>query len=88
MDSALQMLTSLRPEMASRLQGVARGLADGSLGGGVYVVDADGTPVRQGFGKAETESGIAEQLGKLDELHRSGALTDAEYAAAKAKLLE
>ena len=88
MDSALQMLTSLRPEMASRVRGVARGLADGSLGGGVYVVDADGTPVRHGFEKAETESGIAEQLGKLDELHRSAALTDAEYAAAKAKLLE
>jgi hypothetical protein len=73
--------------MASRLQGVARALADGRVGGGVYVVGSDGTPVRQEFGTGHAEGGIAEHLGKLDELHRSGALTDAEYAAAKAKLL-
>lgn len=31
---------------------------------------------------------VADQLGKLTELHNSGALTDAEFSAAKARLLD
>lgn len=32
--------------------------------------------------------GIADELAKLAELHRTGALTDAEYAAAKTRLID
>ncbi|MGK5685158.1 SHOCT domain-containing protein [Actinoplanes sp. URMC 104] len=36
---------------------------------------------------ATVNGGLADQLAKLDELHRSGALTAAEFDAAKARLL-
>jgi hypothetical protein len=36
---------------------------------------------------ASAESAMLDQLGKLTTLHQQGALTDEEFAAAKAKLL-
>jgi hypothetical protein len=36
---------------------------------------------------AGTESSMLDQLGQLNTLHKQGALTDEEFAAAKAKLL-
>jgi len=36
---------------------------------------------------ASAPQGISSELGALAALHRNGALTDSEFAAAKAKLL-
>jgi len=36
---------------------------------------------------ASAESSMLDQLGQLNNLHQQGALTDEEFAAAKAKLL-
>jgi hypothetical protein len=37
---------------------------------------------------ASTKASLADELGKLEQLHASGALTEAEFTRAKAKLLE
>jgi hypothetical protein len=37
--------------------------------------------------KADAHGSAADQLGRLAELHQQGALTDEEFAAAKAKVL-
>jgi hypothetical protein len=37
--------------------------------------------------KSRESSSVADELAKLAEIYRSGALTDEEFAAAKAKLL-
>jgi hypothetical protein len=52
--------------------------------GAVYVLGRDGHVLN---GEPGHPQDLAGQLAKLDQLHREGSLTDAEYKAAKAKLL-
>ena len=87
MDSALNMLSNLRPDMANQLQSVLRGVASGNVAGGVYLMGSDGRLAQAGSDADDGGSDIADQLTKLDQLHREGSLTDAEYKAAKTKLL-
>jgi len=44
-------------------------------------------PMERAYPTAEPSGGLGTELDKLAKLHSSGTLTDAEYAAAKAKLL-
>jgi hypothetical protein len=84
-DSVLEALAGSRPEFASQVRSAGRGMSSSAVPRGVYVLRAEGE--RGGGDPGDASGDIAEQLTKLDELHRSGALTDAEYKAAKAKLL-
>ena len=57
-------------------------------GGPHYGLDARvGQPARQLCGDARGGPSITEQLERLAKLHRRGELTDAEFAAAKQRVL-
>jgi Short C-terminal domain len=49
---------------------------------------AAGTPGSQPAAAGQSAGSVPEQLGQLTELHDKGALTDAEFATAKSRLLE
>jgi hypothetical protein len=82
--SALDLLSNTRPDLTSQLEGVLRGVSPGGVPGAVYVLGRDGHVLN---GEPGHPQDLAGQLAKLDQLHREGSLTDAEYKAAKAKLL-
>ena len=69
----------------------ARAGRPGLLGTVARAVAISGTPPRGGTSPATTppagRNQLADQLTRLAELHSSGLLTDAEFAAAKARLL-
>ena len=84
-DSAISAVGAL-PGLADRLNTAFQQMASGQMHSGVYVLGADGKAVPQGA-PTPSEPDLLAQLKGLDELHRSSALTDAEYEAAKKKLL-
>jgi hypothetical protein len=56
--------------------------------GTMRVEASDGAPTLPGTsGPGAPDSGLPDKLKELGELHRSGALTDDEFASAKATLL-
>jgi hypothetical protein len=81
--SALDLLSNSRPDLASQLERALQGASPG-MPGAVYVLGRDGHVLN---GEPGHPQDLAGQLAKLDQLHREGSLTDAEYKAAKAKLL-
>lgn len=84
-DSAISATGAL-PGLADKLNTAFQEMANGQVHSGVYLLGADGRAVPQGAPTPE-EPDLLAQLKGLDELHRSSALTDAEYEAAKKKLL-
>ncbi|HYK69995.1 MAG TPA: SHOCT domain-containing protein [Streptosporangiaceae bacterium] len=52
-----------------------------------YQQSAQQAPAPAAQQGAPSESSMLDQLGRLNALHQQGALTDEEFAAAKAKLL-
>lgn len=85
-DSAISAVGAL-PGLAEKLNTVFQQMATGRMHSGVYVIGPDGKLAAQEAASADQQPDLVEQLKDLDELHRSNALTDAEYEAAKKKLL-
>ena len=71
------------PKNPQRIEIVDGSATPSGAGGG------DGFTAHQGDypGGGPASSGIADQLAQLAGLHRAGQLTDAEFSAAKARLL-
>ena len=81
-----QATARIKPEDASKATAIANRI--NAIANSLVGVEATASPtVVQKTTQQNTEDGLSAELGKLSELLKSGALSEEEFKAAKAKVL-